>query len=201
MPKRLFIAINPPQSVRDGIGRAVDRHLRPLFGSEIKFTRADNWHFTLVFLGGQKEENVDIIKQALIKTAGEFPRQPVALDRIAYGPIDHSSKMGRPKDLSMVWLLGAGETSKRLGGMSQRLIQKLNEKGIRFKIEHRPPTAHITLLRFGRGQKFPRVLPPIDKRVDIRFSAESVELMESTLNTPAGADYKVIFSAPLKNVD
>lgn len=197
MVRRFFIAINPPPEIKNRVSGEIS-DLRGVFGPKIKFTREDNLHITLVFLGGQKESDLEIIKQALAKVAGEFPRQLIALDKIVYGPIDRSSKMDRPKDFNMIWLLGAGEVSKRFDKINQRLIQKLNEKGIYFKIEHRPPTAHITLLRFGRGQKFPRVLPLIDKRVDIRFEAASLDLMESTLNRPAGPEYKIIFSAPLK---
>ena len=198
MPKRLFIAINLPKNVKDRIHDEVEHHLRPVFGQEIRFVHPDNWHITLAFLGGQKDDLLEIIQHAMARVAEKSSSIHLEFDRVCYGPPRLGEADPPKRDASMIWLMGTKSAAKQLNKISEQLITELKDRKISFKIEHRPLATHITLLRFGRSEKFPRVLPLIEKKVSISFTAGQIDLMESTLNTPAGSDYKVIFSTSFK---
>ncbi len=89
----------------------------------------------------------------------------------------------------MIWLLGDKETSKRLGEIKNHLEDILEAKNVSFDRETRPFNAHITLARFDI--RLPHPKPTIEKNVDLRFEASSLDLMESKLSQE-GAHYAVL---------
>lgn len=180
MLKRVFVAINLPIGIKRSLGTAVDK-ISPLFGREVRFLSADNWHLTIEFLAYQDDHSIGLITKALGKVAAEFTPPPINFERIVYGPPD--------KPPRMIWLTCGKETSLALGKIKDSLERELFALGVRFRQEHRQFNAHLTLARFDTGSK--EELPKLDIAFNGNFPADSIDLMESHLKK-SGAQYEVL---------
>lgn len=188
--RRVFVAINPDERTIVEIGGLVRECRGKLprgIKRQIRFLPPENWHITLSFLGYQDEANVEKIEVALGETAKRFAPAEVGLESLVWGPL------GRPP--RMIWLLGDGETSKKLGEMKNSFEDLLGEKNVLFDRETRPFNAHITLARFDL--RLPQPRPAIEKRAGLRFEAKSLDLVESRLER-GGAKYEIVQEFPLK---
>ncbi len=175
--KRLFIAINLPQNIRDKIAAEIER-IRYDFAQDIRFMEPVKWHITLVFLGYQKDELVNNILEAMEECAANFQPPVIELSSITYGPLDKTPRM--------IWTNGSLNTSKVLAELKNCLVDALSDRGVNFKQEYRGFKTHITLARFQTTRK--EKLPLIDKKFDWHFTANSLDLMESRLKR-SGAEY------------
>ena len=180
--KRLFIAINLPQNIKNKIAAEIEK-VRYEFTNDIRFLEPENWHITLVFLGYQKDELVTNILEAIGDTIQDFPVPRIELSDIGYGPVDKTPRM--------IWLNGSLNTSKTLTEIRSPLVNALLDGGVNFKQEYRGFKTHITLARFQASAR--KNLPLIDKKIDWNFTAKSVDLMESHL-ARSGATYQKLAS-------
>lgn len=186
--KRLFLAINLPEKIKDKIEVVLEK-IRYGFSNDIRFLDRENWHLTVVFLGYQSDEALKPILTSMKNVANNFDPPKIELTDIAYGPKGASPRM--------IWLNGSLATANSLGLLKINLEAGLEEGGVRFKKEHRRFQAHITLARF----KPVRIaeLPPLAEKFQEKFLANSLDLMESRL-ARSGANYEILqrFNFPLK---
>lgn len=184
---RLFIAINLPKEVKAELlsyqGRWPELPAR--------WTKEDNLHITLVFLGYLSDEEMSVTAAILSEVAGRHPVFSINLKRICYGP---------PKKLppKMVWAMG--ERSKELSSLKEDLEKSLLERGVRFLSEKRYFVPHITLARLNTlewRRIEPDERPQVNEDIGLNFEVHSIELMESQLRR-AGPDYSILGSYPLK---
>lgn len=192
MARRLFIAINLPEKIKDAISYEIEHRLRSFFPPGNRFVKPENWHITLAFLGSRRDDEIPTLVQQIKKVALSFPPPVIKLAGVIYGPPPRLHPKGRKigkggRRQSMIWLTGSKETNKNL-----EKIQK------HFVASHQPFNTHITLLRFGNQPDFPRVLPAIERDVDWHFTAETLDLMESTLHH-LGSQYTILFSSAFKS--
>lgn len=185
MRKRLFIAIPLPAHVR----AALQDNLRDVRECvpRARFLASDAWHFTVLFLGHHGIEWVPSILGAIEATVARMPAPRVVVERMAYGP------EVRPR---MIWAWGDGKTSFALGEVRGMLEAQLAARGFRFRREHRPYTAHITLARFPRDAR--AALPPFERWSTHAYRAEGISLMESRLRR-SGAAYIELASFAFTN--
>jgi 2'-5' RNA ligase len=97
----------------------------------------------------------------------------------------------------MIWAVG--EKSDNLKVFKEDLLEYLKEE-IRFKPEVRGFAPHITLARIKEWQYRqiePEERPEINEEINLIFTVESVEIMESEL-TRGGPVYTILESCPLK---
>jgi 2'-5' RNA ligase len=97
----------------------------------------------------------------------------------------------------MIW--AEGEKSKELSSLREDLEEALTEK-IRFVPENRTFAPHITLARissWGWKQIEPEERPEVNGTVDLPFTVESIEVMESELKR-GGPVYTILESHNLK---
>ncbi len=184
MPVRLFVALNPPEAVRERIG-AGTAELRRLGG--VRWIDPGALHITLKFIGALAEGRADEVAASLRGVAAEHAPFDVGLSGVGAFP-----SLRRPR---VVWVgIGPGQELARL----QREIEvALEELGI--EREERGFSGHITLGRVRRGSAVDaQRLESLARRAAIRGSwrVESVDLMESRLR-PTGAVYEVRESASL----
>jgi len=180
--KRLFVSINIPVEIKSRLRRQVEV-LKDLFPSA-RFMDEKNWHITLVFLGYQDDSALIPITKSIQEAANNFSISEINLSNISYGPIK-----GTPK---MLWLNVALESSRLLSPIKIFLEDVLIKNGVGFKIENRIFNAHITLARFE--EKIKENLPELPKnfeKLDWKFNAESLDLMESRLSK-RGAEYEIL---------
>jgi 2'-5' RNA ligase len=184
MPLRLFVAINPPEAVRERIG-AGTAELRRLDG--VRWVDPDALHITLKFIDALAEGRADEVAASLRRVAAGHAPFDVELSGVGAFP-----SLRRPR---VVWV-GIGPIPK-LARLHREIEAALEELGI--EREERGFSAHITLGRVRRGSAVDaRRLESFARRAVIGGSwrVESVELMESCLR-PTGAVYEVRESASL----
>lgn len=184
MHHRVFVAINPDEQTIAKIGELVNECREKLpsgIERQIRFLPPENWHITLSFLGYQDEVDIEKIKTALAEAAKSHIAFEVKIEKLIWGPPDKVPRM--------IWLSGDSTTSKKLGEIKNHLEDILEASGVPFDRESRHFNAHITLARFDL--RLPRPKPEIEKGVDLRFGAKSLDLMESKLER-GGAKYTVL---------
>ena len=150
---RLFVAITFSAGNKDRLYRHIVALKKA--GAEGNFTRHDNLHLTLAFIG--ETDRAAEVKAAMDACA--LRHRPMTL---------HVEGEGRFGDI-----LWAGASGEGLRALAQDLAEKLRDRG--FAIEKRDFKAHITLARkFREGHGERPVLRP--------FTQETahISLMEST---------------------
>jgi 2'-5' RNA ligase len=183
---RLFVALDLPDEVRDGLARwqgsaLADDALRPM--------RPEALHVTLVFLGYQAERAIPRIAEVL---AAAGPR-PVEL---RFDPDPSPIPKGRPR------LYAVGGRSDSASSLQAELSDAF-EKARLYKPEKRPFWPHVTVARVRserqapeRGERRGRARPKRVKRAPAKlpeelrepFAAARLSLYRSLLK-PAGAEY------------
>jgi RNA 2',3'-cyclic 3'-phosphodiesterase len=186
---RAFIAIDIPDDVRAAIGEAQARLKRAHVGLKISWTKIDNPHLTLQFLGYVEEPAIDKIKSALQSVAAQHQPFEIAVRGAGAFPNE-----GRAR---VIWV-GCADAAGKLKAIAQGVQAALQPLG--FEPELREFSAHLTLGRI----KFPRPDAALTKALDsIKNQAfgimrvEAIHLFESQLN-PAGSIYNKLSSHWLK---
>jgi len=184
MRHRLFIAINLPENIKNKL-----RDFQSKW-SELpaKWTKKQNLHITLVFLGYVKDEEIPEILKIIEEIGDKHSSFSINLNKICYGPPKKTPRM--------VWAVG--ESSKELGKLKKDLENSLSNVSLEEKT--RPHSPHITLSRI-RQWEFRQIeldeRPNIEENINLSFDVNSIEIMESQLKR-TGAEYSVLQSFPLK---
>ena len=186
MPHRIFIAINLPEDTKKQL--SLYRAKWPEL--PCRWTKKENIHITLVFLGYVKDEELPeilkIVKEAALRNKPFF----INLKKICYGPTDK-------KPARMVWT--EGEKSKELAILQMDLENSLQGEVSNLKRESRAFAPHITLGRL-KSWEFKTLeseeRPEISEEISLSFEVNSIEIMESKLK-PQGPDYFALESLTL----
>ena len=161
---RLFIAVNCGDETKKLLLSVQEKiKSQSLKGN---FSRPENLHLTLVFLGETPEEQVPAICTA-IKEALRPPAAPFSLTFSQTGCYRHSNKE--------LWWIGAGHSDPFLGALKnlrQRITGGLSTAGVAF--DDRPFNPHITL-----GREIKHNAPIVIPQQEINFSVNRISLMKS----------------------
>lgn len=203
MNLRLFIAVEPPESVRRKLaamqtvlGRPDPREEaagqrpggRPAPASGMKWVAPEAIHLTLQFLGAVPEENVARITAEL--AAAATASRPLILQLKGAGGFPNAR---RPR---VLWAGLAGDVEP-LTALVQDLGRRLAPLG--YPPEERPFSPHFTLgrARDPRGAPgFGGALAQLAAERGVAWRAVDVCLFRSHLS-PTGAQYEVLARAPL----
>jgi len=128
---RLFIAINFDDTTKDKI-QEVQSKMKKI--SKGNYSKRDNLHLTLAFLGEISEDRVEDIKLAM--DAISVPKMRLSFSEI--GCFNHGSEL---------WWIGIKKNDELIK-MQKNLVKSLREKG--FEIESRKFVPHITIARETR---------------------------------------------------
>ena len=184
--RRVFIAINLSNKDKNRINGLIE-NLKPLFKDDsLRWTRPENRHLTVSFLGNQDDDAVARIAEALKHVASKTLAPHVKINKLTYGPSERAARM--------IWLAGDYADSKELGALKEEIEMSLAQSGVRFQREARQFRTHITLARFNAPVESQ---PDIARDFDIDFIPSTIELMESDLS-PFEAEYSVLVSAPFQ---
>ncbi|MDD4219700.1 MAG: RNA 2',3'-cyclic phosphodiesterase [Sphaerochaetaceae bacterium] len=160
---RLFIAINFDEKVRQFLG-AHQKKIQTLC-PQGKFTRYQNMHLTLIFLGETPQEDLP----AIITSMEEIQTRPFWLTFDAVGRF-------KRKDGDIYWM--GTRVNQTLHKLRRQLYERLTQIG--FNLDSRPFNAHITLARAIKlsceddYETLKVVTNPLEVSVDC------ISLMEST---------------------
>ena len=192
--KRLFIAVNLPEKTRNTLAEYQEKY-KELPGT---WTKKENLHVTLAFLGNKSEQEEQKIQNILKETAKKHAPFAMHFSRIVYGPPKTTPRM--------IWAIGppaseAGDVQREFLSLSHDIEKELAASSVlRFEQKQQDKMAHLTLLRLDQWQfakMEPEERPLVNEDIDISFHVNSIELMESKLKR-GGAEYSVIETIPLK---
>jgi RNA 2',3'-cyclic 3'-phosphodiesterase len=188
---RLFIAIPLPEPVKDAIEQAQAELRRALPDAGVRWTKREQFHLTLKFLGDVEAARVDSLKGSLSRACEKFAALPLRVERVGFFPQARSPRV--------IWV-GVNDS----GGMLQRLQGGVEMATAEFTQE-KPEgqfAGHITL---GRIKAITRLQADTLAKValgmkDRRFgewTADQVELIRSELAS-GGARYTTLAAVPLR---
>lgn len=187
MRHRIFIAINLPNHVKKKLSALSEKWPE----LPARWTKEDNLHITLAFLGYVSNEEISEICKITREVAGRHSPFEVRLTRVIYGP---PQKMP-PR---MIWV--EGEKSEPFLSLWDNLEKSLSSSDqIRYALENRAFSPHITLARiqtFNWRRIEPEERPEVNEDIDISFEVKSIEVMESMLKR-GGAEYTILESVLL----
>ena len=161
---RLFISVNCDDKVKDQFLSVQEMiKAQSVKGS---FTRPENLHLTLVFLGETPEDKIPLISSVIDK-AFNPPVAPFSLVFSTAGCFKHSKKE--------LWWIGTDDNDMHLDILKtirRRIAEALFSKGVNF--DNRPFNPHITL-----GREVKHESPIIIPKQEIIFPVNRISLMKS----------------------
>ena len=178
---RLFIAVNLSDEIKGKIIKIQDQLRSQCIRGT--FSRPENLHLTLAFIGETSEDKLEMLYRIIGKT--KTPPLEIVFSRS--GCFTHSHKE--------LWWIGANKGTpgvSRLEDIHTQLINDLSEAG--FPVDRRPFNVHITLAREIRHN-----LPITLDCPEIKIRADHISLMKSE-NICRVLTYTEIFKNDLQTV-
>lgn len=184
--KRLFIGI-PVESEMAGIQVQAWKTEPELAGTVIKWTKPENWHITLIFLGNTPDSMIDQLKSLIKESFAGLSSFRTGLLGIGLFPNAHNPKV--------LWL-GVEDIQPLMTGYD-RLTEMLLQNGI--SSDNKPLRPHLTLARIRNSVQGNPITSMIEKYQNYCFGTveiKSVVLYES-ISTNDGPVYKPLFAKKL----
>ncbi len=128
---RLFVAVYPSAPAVDSLRAALPRD------DALRWTPAEQWHLTLVFLGEVAEDRVPELRERLGRAASRST--PMQLGFGAAGTFPKQARHGR-----VLWSAVTGDVDE-LTRLAERCAAAARRTGV--TVEDRPFRAHLTLAR------------------------------------------------------
>lgn len=173
---RLFVALKPPDVVRDALGAL----RRDMPGA--RWTPPEKMHLTLAFLGDTEEARVSAVVEALAGVVS--PPVPVAVAGLGAFPSRRGARV----------LTAEVAPQRALMALHARVTAALAAVGV--VLERRPFRPHLTLARLkGADREAVRAVLASPAPV-LAFEAAAFHLYRSTLQLE-GAHYDRLHSFPL----
>ncbi len=184
---RLFFAVPIPEEIVARVAEA-QAELRAAVGDDgVRWTRPEQFHYTLRFLGEQPPPRAAKALQTALTAREKQEPFTVALGGVGAFPNDR-----RPGTL---WV-GASVGVERLVALASTLDRLLVKEG--FARENRPFKAHLTLARiksYAGETAAAKALRTADVGELGAFTVDRFVLMQSTLK-PSGSAYQVLEEFP-----
>jgi RNA 2',3'-cyclic 3'-phosphodiesterase len=187
---RLFIALAVPPEVREEIGRAQGLLRRNAPPGAVRWTRPEQFHITLKFLGDVPAEQLDALKKSVAEICAVSRALRLSARGIGFFPSERKPRV--------IWA-GTSDANGQLSELHWRLDEALRclapaERPEKF-------TGHITLGRFkpGHHAAIPKLL---ELAADLRarhfgdWQALELEIVRSEL-TVVGAEHAAVAAFPL----
>ena len=190
---KVFIAINLPPDIK----KVLARHQEKYQEIPAKWISQSNMHITLEFLGDLTDQEIGDTCKIAKEVAERHNSLTINLNNISFGPHKKISLSAGRQAPKMIW--ASGQKSKELTDLKNDLTESLLES-VRFAPESREFTPHVTLARISEWQfktMEPEEVPEIDENIELIFTAESLEVMES-VSKREGPVYEVLESCEFK---
>lgn len=186
---RLFFAVLLPEELISELTAVQDDLKRKITDSGVKWTKPEQLHLTVKFLG---ETDPDRLQKVL--PAGLAVREGRKPFELSIGGLGAFPNMNRP---SVLWV-GANKGADSLVSLALQLDGLLVKYG--YKKEARPPTPHLTLARiktYSGEAEVSRVLKTAEVGEIGATTIDRFTLMRSTTK-PTGSEYSVVEEFPFK---
>ena len=178
---RLFFSVPLPDEARTAAGSAVQAMKRAAGDAPLSWTKDEQLHFTLAFLGERPETDLPRLREVLSSCAG-LPSFELTFSGAGAFP--------NPRRPRILWL-GAGQGGPELTHLAALLAERLRAAG--FALEERPFHAHLTVARVKPGGErgASRALGASPQGELARMRVDRLCLMQSQLS-PHGAKHAVV---------
>jgi 2'-5' RNA ligase len=190
---RLFIAVAIPEAVKAKIAEAQAELRRALSEHGVRWTRREQFHLTLKFLGDVDTARVEALGEAIRAACRGFGVLHLRAERVGFFP-----DLRYPR---VVWT-GVNEEAERL----TRLRQALDAATRVFTSEQKEErfSGHVTLARIKairrpEAEALGKVAAGMADRVFGHWTASQVELMRSVLS-PQGASHNALAEIALADL-
>ncbi|MEK7172472.1 MAG: RNA 2',3'-cyclic phosphodiesterase [Patescibacteria group bacterium] len=195
---RIFLAINLPETIKKELGEWQNeiKNIFPMEAAEAvaKWVAPENLHLTLLFLGEVGDKEMPFLVKAIEAVVKDISPIDLQLTKICYGP----AKKIPPQ---FIWVKTA---------LNQSLQKICKELGSLQITRNRVPCnlyghdfdGHITLARVKEWvwrRIDPDEQPAVDREVNLKFTANSIEIMQSQLKR-TGPEYTILQSFPLTEI-
>jgi 2'-5' RNA ligase len=183
---RTFIAIEIPSEIKAALASLQNEMRRA--GADVSWTRPENIHLTLKFLGEVDERRIGEIEKVCADMAAEF--QPFTLS------LNETGVFPNARQPRVLWAGLAGEIEKAVE-MQRRLDEGLALIG--FEREEKEFHPHLTIGRVKSNKKTREMLSLAGAHQvpALSFVVAELVLMKSELH-PAGARYTPLAKASLR---
>lgn len=190
---RLFIAVAIPEAVKAKMEEAQAELRRALPGHGVRWTRREQFHLTLKFLGDVDAARVEALEQAIRAACRGFGVLHLRAERVGFFP-----DLRYPR---VVWT-GVQDQAERL----PRLQQAVDAGTRDFTTEQKEErfTGHVTLARIKairrpEAEAFGKAAAAMAERGFGQWTAGQVELMRSVLS-PQGASHSSLAAIALADL-
>ena len=187
---RLFIAINLPQGIKDTIEDCRRKLAPQLDAKSVRWTRSEQVHITLKFIGYVTDDSVGAITDALTEACQRTGPLRLKAEGLGCFP--------RVRSPRVLWVGIAGDVPPLLA-LQKRIDTDIAQWA---EPEKREFTPHLTLARLKEPR--PKDLRAIEQFIEANeaaqfgeWQARQIDLMQSVLS-PAGATYRCLASVALQ---
>ncbi len=193
--RRIFIAINLPA----GLKRRLATLREKWSGLPVRWTKEDNLHLTLVFIGYVSDDQLAEICKITGEAAKKYPPFELKFNKVIYGPPSAKTAQGRPDNQTrMIWLEGErSEVLARLKDDLENALLESRRSGF-YRKEDRQFKPHLTLARMKDEWRDYAPKPEINLEFRETVPVETIDVMESEL-LRSGAEYAILETRELKH--
>ncbi|MBO4369024.1 MAG: RNA 2',3'-cyclic phosphodiesterase [Desulfovibrio sp.] len=172
---RAFVAVNIPEPAANELDQYLGS-LKPL--AKLRWVSKAQFHITLRFLGEQKRETIEFVKDALM------PLHFIPFD----AELSYAGAFPNLKYPRVLWLSG-NRGVQELTTLAEKVNEAIDSVGL--PSEKREFKPHLTLARTDGKPLPPALLKKLENPPTISWRCESFNLMRSRL-TQKGAIYSAI---------
>jgi 2'-5' RNA ligase len=182
---RTFIAIEIPSEIKSALA-ALQTELRRA-GADVNWTKPENLHLTLNFLGEVDEKRIVEVEKACVLSAAEFHPFTLSLNDTGVFPNERQPRV--------LWAGLSGDVGNVVE-MHRRLDERLAMIG--FKRDEKKVHPHLTIGRLKSNKKTRELIALADayQLPSLSFVVTEIVLMKSELH-PAGSKYTPMAKAYL----
>jgi RNA 2',3'-cyclic 3'-phosphodiesterase len=187
---RLFIAVQIPDAIKTDIEKTQAELRRALPEGGVRWTRREQFHLTLRFLGNVEAQRVEALANELRQVCRSFAPLKLRAERIGFFP-----DLRRPR---VVWV-GVRDQQDRLPAL-QAAVQTATQA---FTVEEPEGkfTGHVTLgriknIRRQEAEALAKAASGMAERFFGEWTAVQLEVMRSELS-PTGARHTCLLAVPL----
>jgi 2'-5' RNA ligase len=189
-PLRLFIAIRLPDEIQAAIEKAQTRLRSSLRQSSVGWTRREQLHLTLRFLGNVEAHRVEGLIAASRSACCDFASLALRVEEVGFFPNDRFPRV--------IWA-GVRDSGQQLG-LLQTAVQTATQEFCSEPPDHRFQ-GHVTLGRIKdlKRSETATLVRAASALANERFgawTATGIELMRSELSS-SGAEHERLASFPL----
>jgi 2'-5' RNA ligase len=204
---RLFVAISPPEDVKGRIEKAQRQLRSALPGNIVRWTKREQFHLTLKFLGNVAETRVNELTEALRDACANAEPLHLRAERIGFFPGAHAPRVlwvgvQDEKDaLAKVQKMVEGSVENFIASPGTAAVPAASSPAGRQRSQEKTFTGHITLGRIERirrseAETLAKAVGDIAEPFFGEWTASHVELIRSELSS-GGSRYTTLAEVSL----